>query len=223
MSQTSTLPVVFNDEGESEDRAIRGSILKCVDGRWAVSQDDTPAPTGKLLALGVRTSLVHWSGGKVLEEIVKKPGEPLPDVDALNAKIPASEWEDGLNNEPRPPWSKVWSVYLVDPQTADRFTFRNATTGAMRAVTELRERVDTMAMMHGKDVLPFVKLANRAMKTRFGTKVRPHFQIVGWQGLGDNVVPLESGANKYLEVKGRASVASGAPLDDEIPFAPEWR
>jgi len=42
--------------------------------------------------------------------------KPLPDPETLNAQIPVSEWEEGVDGRPRPPWAHYVVVYLVDPE-----------------------------------------------------------------------------------------------------------
>ncbi len=40
-------------------------------------------------------------------------------------------------------------------------------------------------MLRGVPVMPVVKLSARPMKTKFGIKTRPHFDIIGWETPGD--------------------------------------
>src|SRR5262249_32637860 len=176
--------------------------------------------------------LVHWKDQKPVEEIVKQKGVPLPDIDELNSAIPQAEWETGLDGHKRPPWVKTWRVFLISPESGERFMFSNSTTGAMRAVLELADGHKWICKMRGERVLPLVELRSRTMSTKFGMKMRPHFEIVDWWDLNGNTVqslskkPLLNApiTNKYAEAKGKSSPKIVEPvtieeeLDDQIPF-----
>lgn len=175
----------WNDADNTDDRVIQGTLLKCVDGHWT-ARDQQPIPAGtQLLALATHQLLQRWQDSTPVETIPKKPGEPLPNVDELNAKIPREQWELGLDDEPRPPWQKQHLVYLLDGANAERFTFINSTVGARIAVENLRDRVKWMRAMRGADVFPVVELSSAPMKTKKGMKIRPEFKVVGWRHLGN--------------------------------------
>jgi len=211
----------FNDD----DRVIRGSILRCVDGKW--SDTSGAPPPEQLLAMGTTECLQCWSGGKPVDVVRKVDGEPLPDVDELNQKIPTEEWETGLDGKPRAPWCKQYVAYFVDPATAENFTFINGTAGARIAVGRLADRVATMRRLRGIDALPIVKLGSRPMKTKFGTKQRPEFEIASWH------VPANQPAVKAIEhqptigpdvIKRIADPTPSEELNDALPpgLAPPW-
>ena len=150
----------------------------------------------------------------------KKPGEPLPDIDELNARIPQKQWETGLDGKPRPPWQKQCLVYLLDGTNAERFTFINSTVGARIAVENLKDQVKWMRAMRGADVFPVVELSSAPMKTKMGTKIRPDFRVVGWRRLGDGETGPVTGAPPTTPAIGKpvAPVSSREALNDEIPF-----
>ena len=131
-TESENLPVISGDGFDDIDvsnRLIQGTILRCVDGHWS-DRDKTPIPPDKtLVVLGTATALQHWHNGMPTETIVKHPGAALPDVAELNAKIPESQWEEGLDGDPRPPWVKQFIVYLLDPTDASVFTYVNSTMG----------------------------------------------------------------------------------------------
>jgi hypothetical protein len=188
------LPAVQFDGGESRDRLVQGVILKCVDGRWK-AHDDTPLHKEmQFYVFGVTKGLQHWEDERVVEEIKKKPGEDLPDVEALNDVIPREQWEEGLDGKPRAPWQLNHVVYLLGVQDAMKFTFINSTVGARIAAARLLDRIESMQMIKGPNVIPVVTLDARPMKTAFGEKMRPHFEIVGWHDFGPPVpiVPSQS-------------------------------
>src|SRR5262249_62341110 len=111
--------------------------------------------------------------------------------------------------------------------TAERFTFKNATAGAARAVRELADKITLMRRMRGANVVPLVKLASRPMTTRFGKKIRPFFEVVGWYepGTGGPLVehrptPPALQGNAYAAAKMRTvePVTVAEAIGDEIPF-----
>jgi hypothetical protein len=192
----------------TDNRIIQGVLLRCVDGRWH-DRDKQPVPS-KLLALTTFTVVQRWQDNKP-EPTIDGRVSSLPDVDELNAAIPESEWENGKDGKPRPPWQRSEIVYLLDETTAQKYTFASGTVGAQMAVEELRDRVKWMRELRGAKVFPIVELANMPMKTRHGvSKIRPHFKIAGWCGMsGGRGTPL-------LEHVEPPTVAE--QVGDSIPF-----
>jgi hypothetical protein len=197
------LPIPVESDGfdktETIDRIIQGTLLKCVDGNWT-DRDGLPAPETPLLAMSTATIIQRWEDQKPIETIVQRPGQPLPDVDDLNAEIPQSEWEEGIDGNPRPPWQLQLVVYLLCEATAERFTFASGTTGAKFAVSDLRTRVHDMRFMRGQGVLPVLELSSKPMKTKYGCKLRPEFKIIGWRDVGGSGTPrIASGLKAVTE------------------------
>ena len=60
----------------------------------------------------------------------------------------------------------------------------NSTWGAQQAVELLQERVFVVRTLRGSNVVPLVNLSKRPMKTNFGVKFRPEFEIADWLGPG---------------------------------------
>jgi hypothetical protein len=194
-------------------RVIQGVLIKCVDGHWS-SKSDTDLPE-KLLAIGVIDIMQRWEKQKPVDVIIAEPGKRLPDIDELNGEIPGAEWELGPDGNPKPPWQFQHIVYLVDPDTAAKYTFASGTTGARIAVDNLRDQVSTMRMLKGH-VTPIVALGDAPMSTKFGMKVRPAFDVVGWTQLADMVAPA-----RLEHVKGVTPVdppTISEELNDEIDF-----
>src|SRR5262249_8731103 len=134
---------------------------------------------------GMTKGLQHWQDGRVIEEIKKKLGVSLPDVNELNAAIPQEDWEVGIDGKVRPPWQLNDVVYLLRVRDAMKFTYLNSTIGARIAAARLLDRIQSMQMLRGRNVIPVVTLGNRPMKTAYGQKLRPHFEIVQWRDLGE--------------------------------------
>jgi hypothetical protein len=188
MTNNSENLLVTADDGfngtAANERMIQGTIVKCVDGHWT-DRDGLPLQPGTQLLVLASTSIVQcWQDQRPIDTIIKQPGQPLPDVDELNAQIPEDEWEDGIDGKPRPPWQHQEVVYLLDQATAEKYTFASGTTGARIAVDNLRDRIKWMRALRGQSVVPVVELANKPMKTRFGQKLRPEFKVMSWVELG---------------------------------------
>jgi len=203
-----------NSVVDTNARLIRGSILRCVDGKWADATGT--APPGLLVALGTTQALQCWSGGKPTDTVMAHPDRPLPDVDELNGQIPQEEWEKGLDGKPRAPWVKQHVAYLVDPLSGEAYTFINGTFGAKIAVERLADRVANMQRLRGGNALPVVKLESRAMKTKFGTKQRPEFTIVEWREIGGGGGEVKAIEHKPVGKPVKTPTAS-EELNDEIP------
>jgi len=199
---------------ETSNRLIKGTIIRCVDGKWADAVG-TPPPE-RLVALGTTQAIQCWSGGKPTDTVVASPGKPLPSVDELNGQIPEEEWEKGLDGKPRAPWVLQYVAYLVDPVSCEAYTFINGTFGAKIAVERLAERVATMHQLRGGAAVPVVKLESRPMKTKFGTKQRPEFAIVEWREFAGDGGEVRAIEHKPAGKPVRAPTAS-EELNDAIP------
>jgi hypothetical protein len=201
----------------TDTRIIFGNVIRCVDGRWSTAGDGIEVPKGtKLLVLGTTDLLQRWQDGRVVEVIRNRP---LPGLESLNAKIPLSEWDTGIDGKPRAPWQHTFCVYLLDPETAERYTFANATVGARIAVEDLAEKMRWMRGLRGAQVTASVELSSKPMKTRFGVKLRPHFKLLKWMDLGS----IQLTAEPATPMIGGPEIAEVDPpteevLDDSIPF-----
>jgi hypothetical protein len=175
-------------EDHSADSIIKGERLKFPDTRWTDVNGIALPPDNEYLVL--RTDIVgqRWikDGDKRRPEVIfKKSDESLPDTVAqLNAKIPKSKWEKGLGGEARPPWAVLYVVYLVNPVNGKMYTAANSTTGMRIAYRALVDQVLTMRSLRAENVAPIVKLAAKPMKTQYGMKQRPDFDVVEFRSLG---------------------------------------
>ena len=233
----------FN-EPRLDDRLIQGELLKCnvldTGNPWR-ERGGTPVAVKQFLVLATTTVVQRWKEQRPVETIKKQKGVDLPDVDELNATIPQSEWEVGFDGVTlRPPWQVQWIVYLLDPATAQRFTFASGTKGGKIAVEKLTDAVTWTRQLRSARVSPLVKLGLAKFSSRFGPRLRPDFAIVDWIGIGASIGPTatvrqlehavaapateEPAVNKYAEIKGKSALKPVKPvtteeaLDDEIPF-----
>lgn len=159
----------------------RGTYLRWTDTlHW---QDrDGMKPPSPLLVGAIDEALQRWTN-KVPTMLTDKP---LPDPAELNAQIPITEWERGIDNQPVPPWKHIVIVILADPDTGSLYKYVSPTVGSHIAFDLLKEAVITVRSLRGVRVLPLVTLSERQMKTKFGVKMRPHFEIIDWKSPGED-------------------------------------
>jgi hypothetical protein len=157
----------YEDRIEGDDRpqgyaVIQGTIIKLNnEGEWVTNDGDELSSELELVASDVARIVQKWIDQKPEETIIVAPGQKFPDVEEMNKKAPRSEWRENLNGEMVGPWQMQNVLYLVDPETLDKYTYPTSTTGGAIAIRELCD-------MH--------------MKTRFGGRQRPHFSIKYWVG-----------------------------------------
>jgi hypothetical protein len=195
------LPVPQQHDGDGFDGDDEGGgfgpIEKFVDGDWTVGGVPSD-PKRRLIAVHTETWLRRWKKDVgVIDEIKDKP---LPDLDALNASIPQTEWElDPFTGKPRPPYERAHRVDFLDLDCGTHSTFVAATKGAAKAVSLLKDQVRWMRKMRGANVVPQVTLSWAPFKTQFGMKKRPDLKVAGWFDLsGGTPAAVQAQAPKAL-------------------------
>ena len=198
-------------------RVGKGSFLKWSDSQHWHDRDGL-VPPSPLLVVGVNEILQRWCDGKP----TTIDDKPLPDPEELNAAIPMDEWEVGIDGKPRKPWQHTVLVYFVNPATGEIYTYSAATIGAHIAWDALREAVITMRALRGDKCVPLVTLSERPMKTNFGMRLRPHFEIVGWKTPGgdDGEAALPKSAAPQLSGPAAAPTPNAAPASATSNTAP---
>jgi hypothetical protein len=180
----------YEDGVEGHERpqgagVIQGVLVKFInEGTWETRDGDTIDGDLELIAVGLERVVQKWQDGKPIETKILEPGEKFPDVEALNAEVPQSEWVEGPTGEKRGPWQAQHVLYLLDPTTMDKFTVATGTTGGRIGIGELRDKIVWMRRTRGPSVHAVVTLGDKFMKTRFGGRQRPDFRIVRWVRLG---------------------------------------
>jgi hypothetical protein len=172
-----------------DDDGFRGSLssglfrssnyLRWTDANSWFDRDGLKPPS-PLLVPAIDEALQKWKDNK--QELIHD--KPLPDIEQLNAAIPQSEWERGLDGNLRKPWEHVVIVLMVDPNTGRSFRYTAATRGAHIAYDDLKEAVIMTRALRGVSVIPAVNLSERPFKTNFGMRKRPHYEIIGWKTPG---------------------------------------
>jgi hypothetical protein len=67
-----------------------------------------------------------------------------------------------------------------------------------------------MRALRGSRVMPIVNLSERPMKTSFGMRRRPHFEIIGWKTPGDDAKAVLVKPTTP-QLSGRAAAAENPP------------
>jgi hypothetical protein len=202
-------------------RVLQGDTIKFRDGRYYIGKEQRQASDDwKLGVVDLRSFWVRWEDGQPAEHIEQTPNDTRERNDL--GYLDTSQWEEGLNG-PQDPWQDVRYLYLIDPKTAQTYTFVTQTFGGRSGIAQLASQIARVQAAQ-PGALPFVNLRWSEMPTRFGKKTKPYFEVVGWtQGVGGPAQAAEPDPSR-----GKMSVESGralssSELDDDIPFAPEWR
>jgi hypothetical protein len=128
------------------------------------------------------------------------------------------EWETGPGGEPKDPWANTRLVYLVDPDTAEAYTFSTSSWGGRAAVIELGDQIARMRTTY-PDAAPIVELRAVEMPTRFGRKSKPALKVVGWKNA--NTRPTETAKPveriRPIITSGRQALASPEPPPSAPP------
>jgi hypothetical protein len=217
----------FEDEVEGVTQpksrgVIRGTCIKFTnEATWITSDDEEVSSELELIVDDIGRVVQRWKDGQPIETIVLAPGQKYPDVNELNAAVPQAEWEEGPDGKPRGPWQAQFIVYLLNGATMDSFTFPTGTTGGAIAVRDLVDRTNLMRSFHGPDVYPVVSLADVFMRTRFGGRQRPHFNIKRWVKRRDDGTALPAADTPLLPDQGAQEVKAPTAAEvtgDSVPF-----
>lgn len=206
---------------EAESRVIRGSLLKFSDGRWSIGKENGAVEAGRqLVAVATAAAWVKWLGGRPVEYRLREPGVPLPERDEVG-DCDRAGWENGPDGQPRDPWQNTRFVHLIDPQTAEAFTFSTSSAGGLSCVITLADQIKRMRSEHPSAV-PMVELGAAPMPTKHGWKSKPLLRVVGWKNTAMNVVREQPEHLLPAPItKGNSMLAARKPvndMDDDIPF-----
>src|SRR5262245_5990447 len=209
----------WNDAAvEANERVIKGTLLKFADWKWTKGKESIPVEDGaRLVALGTAAAWVEWRNGKPVSYRMREPGRRLPDREELG-DLDEADWEPGPDGKPRDPQQSTRFVHLVDPVTAEAYTFSTSAFGGRAAVSDLADQIQRMRAAH-PGAVPIVELHASPMLTKFGRKSRPWFKVVGWRSVGDGAPsPSNGGTPPQLAHQSNAAAEAAQVLDDEIPF-----
>jgi hypothetical protein len=208
-------------DNEDGDRVIQGALIRFTnEATWIIGDGEELSSDLELIAVKVRRVVQKWKDGAPVETIILRSGEKWPDVEMMNEAVPRKEWEEGPDGEPRGPWQAQYIVYLLDPQTMDRFTYATGTVGGGIAVRDLINKVKDKRAYHCMDnIYAVIALTDVYMATRFGGRQRPHLAVKRWItfGDGDKVLPSPD-APKLQGPQEVTPLSAKEVTKDEIPF-----
>jgi hypothetical protein len=216
---TNDLVITGSDDGwgdaaaEQEASTIRGTLLKFSDWNWFRGKESVKVEEGtQLVALSTRAAWVKWQDGKPAEYKMKAAGKDLPERQELG-DTDESKWPLGPDKQPKDPWQNTRFVYMIDPKTAEAFTYSTSSWGGRGAVMDLGAQI-TRVRMARAGAMPLVELQAQPHITKYGRKSKPFFKIIEWRG--DDPAPSAPPAPKQLSAL-TATIAENA-LNDDIPW-----
>ena len=221
------LAIVQSDDGwadaaaENAERVIKGTLLKYSDWKWTKGKENIEVKEDiSFVALATAAGWVKWHDGKPSgEPLTRQPGKKLPERDELG-DLDKTEWELGPDGQPKDPWQNTRFVYLVDPISAEAYTFVTASWGGRQAVNDLADQIQRVRYRN-PGASPLVELHAEPWITRFGRKSKSFFKVIGWRGGDSQVIdghgggPRDGGPTPALV---EASSIPSRTIDDEIPF-----
>jgi hypothetical protein len=215
VTQAKALPPVPIDIAfDPGDKLIHGTILRWdAEQGWRDRDGLDPGPVN-LIVVATTAAIQRFKDKRCVETIMKAP---LPDVNKLNASVPVAEWEPDMTGKPRPPYQLFRVVYLLNPTTAEMYTYLNSTAGAAIGVERLESQIRNMRMLRGAHVCPVVTLGEAPFKTSFGMKTRPGFGVVNWYtlGRGPNYVEDPAAVPQIAAPATAPTVAPAQPAESE--------
>src|SRR5262249_2561515 len=134
----------------------------------------------KLIVTGVTVAWVRWEDGLPAEHRITGPHQQHPERDELDHNN-KSEWPIGFGNEPADPWRDSRYLYLLDPATAEDYTFVTETYGGRRAVGDLKNQIANVRCAH-PGAIPLISLSSEMMPTKAGpSRPKPYFKVIDWR------------------------------------------
>lgn len=193
---------------DSAASPMKGASIKFDAGAYFIGREKTLIqPEKQFVAMDVREGWMFLKKDTPAEYCMRAIGGPKPPrPDSFNNQ---DEWPPGLDGQPADPWKYSKFLYLLDPATAEMFTFTSNTTGGRIGLSDLTSQIQLMRSTRAGAV-PIIELQSRQMKTKFGMKPRPFFAVVGWH------IQAEQGPKLIADNSNQTEVVND--MDDEIPF-----
>ena len=136
-------------------------------------------------------------------------GKSLPEREELG-DTDESKWPLGPKKQPKDPWQNTRFVYLIDPLTAEAFTFSTSSWGGRGAVNDLAAAISRVRAAR-PNAVPLIELQAQPHQTKFGRKSKPFFKVIEWRG--DDLAKPGPQALKPLPAP-----ALTAEMNDDIPW-----
>ena len=195
---------------DAANKPMKGASIKFDNGNYFLGKEKTLISAGKrFVAVDIAQGWMFLKKDTPAEYVMRPIGGPKPP--RPDSVADESEWPDGLDGKPADPWKYTRFLYLLDPLTAETFTFTTATWGGLRGIDDLTQQIKLMRTTEAGAV-PIVELQSAAWSTKFGIKQRPFFKVVGWH-------IKETQASKLIpDNSGGSSDGSPNDLNDDLPF-----
>jgi hypothetical protein len=146
------------------ERFTKGRTIKFRDGAYFINRNEPIlADELKLVVIGVTVAWVRWEDGRPVEHRVTRPHQRHPERGELN-HFDESQWPSGYDDKPADPWHDSRYLYLLDPKTAEDYTFVTDTVGGRRAVGDLANEIAKVRCAH-PGAIPLVSLSSEMMPT----------------------------------------------------------
>jgi hypothetical protein len=163
---------------DSANKPMRGSSIKFDSGSYFIGKEKTLVkPDKRFVAMDLRQGWMFLKKDTPAEYVMRPidgPKPPRPDSFADE-----NEWPDALDGKPADPWKYTRFLYLLDPLTAETFTFTSSTWGGLRGIDDLTQQIKLMRTTE-PGAVPIIELQSAPWSTKFGIKQRPCFKVVGW-------------------------------------------
>jgi hypothetical protein len=219
------LPASVGDDGfevtaNETSGAIVGRLLKFVKGKYYVGkgkEEELPLDT-ELVAVATSLSWQKWGkdgdgNSRVLDERKRVGSKRLPAREQLG-DLDEDLWERDKYDESIDPWKLTRFLYLVNPKTAEDYTFSTTSWGGHDAIRALSRQI-AIKRTHASGANAIVKLSVGYKQSKeYGSIPAPKFMVTGWTG--------ETGEPKAIAPPIDDGFADELPkrreMDDEIPF-----
>jgi hypothetical protein len=176
------LPPLYSDgidiEEDSSARMYVGKIIRFKEGRYFNDKEIVKTEGRHYSFQGLILMYQRWDDGKPVETWVTQPGQKHPHRNSFG-HLDKSEWPAGLSGEPEDPVQDVRLMHVIGEDTGQSYTFSTSSFGGIMAVTDLKQSIASYRLQHPGS-RPIIELSQCPMKTKFGTRMRPDFPIVGW-------------------------------------------
>jgi hypothetical protein len=199
---------------DSANKPVKGQSIKFDAGAYFIGKEKTLVkPDRRFVAMDLRQGWMFLKKDCPAEYVMRPIDGPKPPrPDSFSDK---ADWPDGLDGKPADPWKYTRFLYLLDPLTAETFTFTSSTWGGLRGLDDLAQQIKLMRTTEPSAV-PIIELQSAPWSTKFGIKHRPSFKVVGWHVKATEAPKLltdDSSGNGGLP--GTKAVND---LNDEIPW-----
>jgi len=111
------------------ERFTKGRVVKFRDGAYFINRNEPIlADERQLIVTCVTVAWVRWEDGRPVEHRITGPHQRHPEREKLSHRD-ESEWPIGFGDKPADVWRDSRYIYLLDPKTAEEYSFVTETYG----------------------------------------------------------------------------------------------